>query len=98
MSNHIIVSESFVELFDQQQEFFSGGQNLAFGGGQPIAPLSNAIGDGSETKLSKKTIQGATTSGPAGSIGDSFGQGSGAATGASDSMILPPFVASTETK
>lgn len=98
MSAHIIAFELFVSLSDQQQELFSGGQNLAFGGGQPINPLGNAIGDGSELKFSKKTTQGATASGPAGSTGDSFAQGSGGATSASDSMIIPPIVASTETK
>ncbi|MCM0591880.1 MAG: CTB family bacteriocin [Gloeotrichia echinulata IR180] len=97
MSNHIIISDWFVELSEQQQQMLSGGQNLVLPGGSPIGPLGRARTDGSETEFSDKTVQGVTTSGPLGSIGNSLGQASGAVTGATDSMILPPFIGSSET-
>lgn len=96
MSDHIISLEWFVELSDEQQEQLSGGQNLVLPDGTSIAPLGKAITDGSETEFSDKTLRGVTTSGPFGSIGNSLGQGNGTLTGAKDSMILPPFIESSE--
>jgi hypothetical protein len=97
MSKHMNKQNWFVALSDEQQELLSGGQGITIGNTQ-VNPLGRALRDGSETVLSNISARGTTTSGPTGSLGDSVGQGKGGATGAQDSMILPPFNAASEVK
>jgi hypothetical protein len=89
--------ELLVDLSTEQQQFLCGGQNLYPVSTSPINPLRNAKEIGSETKLGNITLGGNTTSSPNGSLGISSGQGKGSATGASDSLILPPFNSRSET-
>jgi len=99
MSHQNITAEWFVVLSDQQQELLSGGAalpNLVTIGSPSVGPLGRATDDGSNSQFTSDTTLGATSSGPFGSIGNSVGQGNGGSSGAEDSMILPPFKASTE--
>jgi hypothetical protein len=96
MSKHMNTLNWFVALSNEQQELLSGGQNGITIGNTRVPPLGRALQDGSETVLSTLSTRGTTTSGPTGSLGNSVGQGKGTATGAQDSMILPPFTAVSE--
>lgn len=96
MLHEIITVEWFVDLSDEQQELLSGGQgapqNFVFG--DPISALT-ALGNaplltGSENIGRTRDLNGTTTSGPGGSLGNSVANRSGRNTAARDLMILPP--------
>ncbi|BAZ81265.1 hypothetical protein PN497_16655 [Sphaerospermopsis kisseleviana CS-549] len=107
MLQDIMKSDSLVQLSLKQQELLLGGQGQPFNDqfiqplavirGQPITALGQTLNDGSSTVLGNNTLQGSTTSGLFGSVGNSTAQGKGGATGAEDIMILPPFSAASQT-
>ncbi|MFM6002595.1 MAG: hypothetical protein ACKPA7_04205, partial [Sphaerospermopsis kisseleviana] len=92
MLQDIMTSDSLVKLSSKHQELLLGGQGqalnnpfiqpLAFLRGQPITALGQTLNDGSSTVLGNNTLQGSTTSGLFGSVGNSTAQGKGGATGA----------------
>lgn len=96
MSYDNITLELFVDLSDEQQELICGGvgpsQTFKFGDPiPPIAALGNApLITGSENFGRTANLNGRTTSGPNGSLGNSIADRSGRTTAAQNVMILPP--------
>lgn len=96
MSYDNITLELFVDLSDEQQELLCGGvgpsQTFKFGDPIPsIAALGNGpLLTGSEDFGRTANLNGTTTSGPLGSIGNSVADRSGRTTAARDLMVMPP--------
>lgn len=76
MSHHIIASELFVELTDEQQELLAGSADFELSGSNYSNPIPAA------------NVQGISASGPAGSTGNSIGTTSAVNTGAQDLLGL----------
>jgi hypothetical protein len=96
MSDYIIPSELFIALSDEEQQFICGGQDLVLGGG--ALPIGGGTLQGTEDLGKATNMQGTTSSGPAGSIGDIVGQRKGTKTAANTSVITPPALLSVGTK